>query len=531
MDIQIIITNDVLRGIVTSLLLAVVGGLVLIIVDSVREGVTYWLFKHFPKNRGKLYVMATARSGSYLDVLGLFNFLGGFPIFTVLLLMTIGILANALSGLVVSTKNISTDYCINNQCFSTGIGQNLLQENDTVGNPEKLSEYTSLNKFILQRMNNTVTAGLPWEGSYFRSVTATNFPPEIHKIPLERLTKSIEYTGIYDASMIFTDAIGLEYVNGTFEYLTLGVTTASNSSVVNEDSWAIYDDPDLAASLEHVGMRWKAKRFYLSTSTITGINLLMMSAFTGANLGNTSSTQQMIRHVQTNDTSIYITRATYYGRIFYRSYLAVSDVTLKSQGDGNSTQLEFSTFTKFRIVREVDDDELLNATLSNLNSNVKVLSNHSREMQALLQDSTNDGAGTTHNGDLLSYMGTCFIMAVSQTRPIGMVKGGDEVAGIITPVISIKLVLAIPLLLIAIVFFVPYAFVAIKLFRNNGKWLLYRLHVDTREYIINLCHSRFIVNKPRGDSEILKIIREDHDDNGPIFEVEKLDRPTAAHFL
>ncbi|KAF8940848.1 hypothetical protein BGZ52_013391, partial [Haplosporangium bisporale] len=109
------------------MLLAVVGGFFFIIIQSAREGVTFWFYKHFPRNRGKLYVMATARGGSYLDVLGLFNLLGGFPIFVVLFLMSIGVLANMFSGLVVGTKNIPMDLCINGQCFSTGFGQNPLE--------------------------------------------------------------------------------------------------------------------------------------------------------------------------------------------------------------------------------------------------------------------------------------------------------------------------------------------------------------------------------------------------------------------
>ncbi|KAG0210468.1 hypothetical protein BGX28_009278 [Mortierella sp. GBA30] len=517
MDIQIDINNDVIRGIVTSMLLAVVGGFFVLIIQSAREGVTFWLFKHFPNNRGKLYVMATSRGGSYLDVLGLFNLLGGAPIFAVLFLMTIGILGHAFSGLVVGTKIIRKDLCTNNGCFSTGIGQTLLQANDKLGDLLPASQVMSMNNFMLQPFNNTITLGLPWEGNRVRVVTAANFPPEIYQVPLERLNSSMEYTGIYNDVVITAAELGLEYMDGTFAHLTPGVATTSNTStVIDDDGWTIYDSTTIAPVFAGA----KVKGFYLSTGSVTGINLLLMSSLANG-FGDNQWRQEASHHIQLNDTSSSIRRATYYGHFQYRCHLVAMNVTLKSRSDGNINQLEFSTFKDIRPVRRVDVDEFFNATLSNLNGNSKVLSNYSRELQSMSRDPAHALISTAHNGDLISYIATCYTMAASQTQPNGMVKGYEQ-AGIITPVISIKLALAIPLLLVTIALLVPYAIVTIKLYKNDGKWLPYKIHVDTREYIINLCHSRFVVSKPIGDAEALKIIREDHGEDGPIFELEKL---------
>ncbi|KAG0326325.1 hypothetical protein BG000_001443 [Podila horticola] len=383
MDIHIVIKDDVLRGIVTSMLLAVVGGFIFIIIQSAREGVTFWLYKHFPRNRGKLYVMATSRAGSYLDVLGLFNLLGGFPIFVVLLVMSIGILANMFSGLIVGTKNIPMDLCINGQCFSTGFGQNLLEGHNSTA----------------------------------------------------------------------------------------------------------------------------------------GINLLLATSIEEG-FGSDQSKSEALNHILSNNASD-VTRVTYFGAFVYRSWLSIVDLTFRTRSDGHVNQLEFSTVGNIKQVRSADTDELYNATLSNLNDNLRVLGNHSRELQAVYRENHHDISSAFENGDFLSYVATCFTMAVSQTRPIGMVKGYEQ-AGVVTPVISIKLVLAIPLLLATIAFFIPYAVVTFKLYTNNDKWLPYRLHVDAREYIINLCHSRFIVNQPIGDDEASRVVCEDNGNDGPVFELEKL---------
>ncbi|KAF9079504.1 hypothetical protein BGX23_003891, partial [Mortierella sp. AD031] len=243
MDIQIFIKDDVLRGIVTSMLLAVVGGFFVVIIQSAREGVTVWLYKHFPKNRGKLYVMATSRAGSYLDVLGLLNLLGGFPMFAVLLLMTIGILGQAFSGLVVSTKNILTDYCTSTGCFSTGFGQNPLEGYSNATNipPIETREFSSMNSFVLQSLNNTIASGLPWAASNPRRLTAANFPPEIHNASLERLSRRVEFTGIYDTVMIYGAALRVDYANGTSFLLSAGVTEATRYTEVY-NGWTIGGD-------------------------------------------------------------------------------------------------------------------------------------------------------------------------------------------------------------------------------------------------------------------------------------------------
>ncbi|KAI8605043.1 hypothetical protein EDD21DRAFT_411492 [Dissophora ornata] len=519
MDIQIVIKDDVLRGIVTSMLLAIVGGFFFIIVQSSREGITFWLFKYFPKNRGKLYVMATSRGGSYLDVLNLFNLLGGFPMFAVLLLMTIGVLGHAFSGLVVGTKNIPMDLCTKNQCFSTGIGQDLLQgyTNITTIPPTETSEFSSMNNFVLQPMNSTLTTGLPWGGSNTRSIVAANVPLAVYQLPLERLGRSIEYSGIYDSVMVTAFSMGLEYANGTFVYLTPGMTTVYNYSVVGVGGWSMEDFPSLNSTFSD----WDTKKFSLTAVTTVGINMLLGSSIS-SNFGNAQSILEAYGHLTSNDTSNYVTKATYYGVIYHQSWLAATNVTLVSRNQGIVNQLEFSKFTDIRQIKRVDADEVLNATLRNLRGNIGVLLDYGRDLQAAIQDMANghDSSSTANNGDFLSYITTCFTMAVSQTRPIGMIKGYEQ-AGVITPVISIKLVLAIPLLLVTIVFLVPYAVVAVKLFMNDGKWLSYKFHVDAREYIINLCYSRFIVSEPRSDGEVLRIIREDHGDDGPTFELEK----------
>ncbi|KAG9060880.1 hypothetical protein KI688_007949 [Linnemannia hyalina] len=514
MDIEIVIKDDVLRGIVTSMLLAVVGGFFVVIIQSAREGVTVWLYKHFPKNRGKLYVMATSRAGSYLDVLGLLNLLGGFPMFAVLLLMTIGILGQTFSGLVVSTKNISTDFCTSTGCFSTGFGQNPLEGYDNATNilPAETREFSSMNNFVLQSLNNTIASGLPWAGNP-RRLTAANFPPEIHKVPLERLSRRVEFTGIYDTVQIYGAALRVDYANGTSFLLSAGVTEASNYTEVY-DGWSFGDDIANATN-----GTFKVKPFYLSTNTTAGIALLLgTSSIDG--FGNVQSIQEA-RDRATRGNNTDITRTTYYGLFAYQSWLAIIDLTFRAQSAGKAGRLELSIASNVRQVNSADSTLLFSAVLTNLNANLRVLGNHSRELQAVFrqQDAM---SSIFENGDLLSYVATCYAMAVSQTRPIGMIKGYEQ-AGIITPAISIKLVLAIPLLLVTIAFLVPYAIVTIKLYTNNDNWLSYKLHVDAREYIINLCHSRFIVNRLRDDDEVLKIIREDHGDDGPIFELGELD--------
>ncbi|KAG0066880.1 hypothetical protein BGZ90_001220 [Linnemannia elongata] len=470
MDIHIFIETDVLRGIVTSMLLAIVGGFFVIIVQSAREGVTVWLYKHFPKNRGKLYVMATSRAGSYLDVLGLFNLLGGFPMFTVLLLLTIGFLGQAFSGLVVSTKNIPTDLCIpNNGCFSTGFGQNPLEGYNNATNIPLAATtgYLSMSRFVLQDLNNTITSGYPWASSNPRRFTAANFPAEIHQVPLERLSRRVEFTGIYDTVQIYGVGLMVQYANGTSVLLKAGVTEATPPTEVY-NGWFIGN-----VTANYTDSSSKIRPFALTTNSTAGIALLLGTSFEQGFGDLQSVSEARDRLVSGNNTDI--TSTTYLGA----------------------------------------------AVVTNLNANLKVLGNHSRDLQAAYRQEDIKSA-EFENGDLLSYVTTCFAMAVSQTRPIGMIKGYEQ-AGIITPAISINLVLAIPLLLITIAFLVPYAIVTIKLYTNNDNWLSYKLHVDAREYIINLCHSRFIVNKPRNDGEVLTIIHEDHGDDGPIFEREGLD--------
>ncbi|KAF9348658.1 hypothetical protein BGX26_012944 [Mortierella sp. AD094] len=517
MDIQIVIKDDVLRGVVTSMLLAVVGGFFVIIIESAREGVTFWLYKHFPKNRGKLYVMATSRGGSYLDVLGLFRLVGGFPIFIVLLFMSIGILANVFSGLVVGTKNIPMDLCINGQCFSTGFGQNPLEgyANATTIAPVKTVDVASMNNFVLQPMNNTITSGLPWAWSNPRRLTAANFPPEIHQVPLDRLGRRVEYTGIYDYVQIQGIGVQVDYANGTSSYLTPGVTVATPANEMLDNGWNMWD---LATNTTDSEIPIKA--FYLSTDTAAGINLLLGISHEEG-FGTYQSMSEALNHILNNNTSD-IKRTTYYGAFYYQSWLSIADFTLRARSDGHVNHLEFSTVGNLKQVHFVDTDEIFNATLRNLNSNSEVLRNYSRELQAALRKNGGGISSAFDNGDLLSYIATCFTMAVAQTRPIGMIKGYEQ-AGVITPIISIKLVLAIPLLLATIAFFIPYAIVTIKLYTNNDKWLLYKFHVDAREYIINLCHSRFIVSKPIGDDEVSKVVCEDHGNDGPVFEIEKLD--------
>lgn len=515
MDIQIVIKDDILRGIVTSMLLAVVGGFFVVIIQSAREGVTVWLYKNFPKNRGKLYVMATSRAGSYLDVLGLLNLLGGFPMFVVLLLMTIGILGQAFSGLVVSTKNIRADFCIRTGCFSTGFGQNPLEGYDNATNipPLDTREYSSMNSFVLQSLNNTIASGLPWAASNPRRLTAANFPREIHEAPLERLSRRVEFTGIYDTVHIYGAALRVDYANGTSFLSSAGVTKATPYTEVY-NGWTI--GGDIANATNDAS---RVRPFFLTTNTTAGIALLLGTSYEDR-FGNEQSLQEAHdRVVRGNNTDI--TGATYYGLFAYQSWLAIVDLTFRAQSDGQVSRLEFSTVRNIRQVNSADSTLLFSAVLTNLNANMKVLGNHSQELQAVFRQQGVVSSSFV-NGDLLSYVATCYAMAVSQTRPIGMIKGYEQ-ADIITPAISIKLVLAIPLLLVTIAFLVPYAIVTIKLYTNNDNWLSYKLHVDAREYIINLCHSRFIVNKPRDDDEVLKIIREDHGDDGPIFELGELD--------
>ncbi|KAK3834506.1 MAG: hypothetical protein J3R72DRAFT_514366 [Linnemannia gamsii] len=309
MDVPIFIESDVYTGIVTSMLLAIVGGFIVAIVQSAREGVTIWLYKHFPKNRGKLYVMATSRAGSYLDVLGLFKLLGGFPMFTVLLLLTIGLLGQAFS---------------------------------------ETTTYSSVSRFVLQGLNNTITSALPWALSNPRGLSVANFPAEIHKIPLERLSRRVEFTGISNSVSIYGSGLIIHYMNGTSVVWRIG---------------GIEPAPD-------------------------------MDVYNGWFVGNAD--------VNYTDTA---------------STISCADSTL-----------------------------LFSAVETNLNANLKVLGNHSWDMRAAYRQ-VDARMSNFEFGDLLSYVATCFAMAVSQTRPIGMIKGYEH-ADIIAPVISINFVLAIPLLLV-----------------------------------------------------------------------------------
>lgn len=521
MEVQIVIDDDLLRGIVTSMLLAVVGGFVFIIVQSVREGVTVWLYRHFPNNKGKLYVMATSRAGSYLDVLGLFNLLGGFPMFAVLLLMTIGILAQAFSGLVVGTKNIPTDLCNSNGCFSTGFGQNPLNESDIVTPALVSNPYSPINNFVLQNLNNTIISSFPWASSNPRRFSAANIPEEIRQVPFERLSRRVEFTGIYDSVSVHGFSVVIDYANGTTFMLTAGVTgetdhvEAYNGWLIGADIWN--------ATLSGGPIR----QFQLSTNTTVGINLLLATAVEGG-YGNEQSRQEAFaRVVAGNNTDIK--RVAFVGGLAYQSWLAVMDLTFQARSAGQDTRLHFSSVSNIRHVRPADPDILFSAVLTNLQSNPGVLRDYSRGLQAVFRQ-TDTLSSVFEYGDFLSYVATCFAMAVSQTRPIGMIKG-YEAAGITTPVISIKLVLAIPLLLVTIAFLIPYAIVTIKLYTNNNNWLSYKLHADAREYIINLCHSRFLVDRVRDDDEVLQIIREDHGDDGLIFELEEKGVQTADHLL
>ncbi|KAK3846504.1 MAG: hypothetical protein J3R72DRAFT_486763 [Linnemannia gamsii] len=517
MEHSIFIASDVLRGIVTSMLLAIVGGFFVVIVQSAREGVTIWLFKHFPKNRGKLYVMATSRAGSYLDVLGLFNLLGGFPIFTVLLLLTIGFLGQVFSGLVVSTKNVGTDYCTSTGCFSTGFGQNPLEgyDNATSIPQEGTATYSSMSRFVLQNLNNTIVSGVPWALSNPRRLSAANFPAEIHKIPLERLSRRVEFAGIYDTVDIYGTGLIVHYANGTSVMLRLGITEAA-PQMVFYNGWFV---SGVDANTTDKFNTSKFRPFALTTNSTAGIALLLGTSSEQGFGDVQSNLEARDRLVSGNNTDI--TNSTYIGVFSYQSWLAIMDLTFRGRSEGELNRLEFSTVSNLRQVSFADRTLLFSAVETNLNANLKVLGNHSRDMQAAYRQ-VNAKLSDFETGDLLSYVATCFAMAVSQTRPIGMIKGYEH-ADIITPAISINLVFAIPLLLVTIAFLVPYAIVTIKLYTNNDTWVSYKLHVDAREYIINLCHSRFIVNKPRDDGEVLKIIHEDHGDDGPIFELGGVD--------
>ncbi|KAI8605841.1 hypothetical protein EDD21DRAFT_362698 [Dissophora ornata] len=509
MDIQIVIKDDTIRGIVTSTLLVIIGILFFIIVQSAREGITIWLYTHFPKNKAKLYVMATSRRGSYLDVLGVFNILGGFPLFIVLLVMTLGVLGNIFSGLVVSTKNVPMDLCTNNGCFSTGFGNNMLEgyDNFTTIVPETPITLTSMRDFALQDMNNTITADLPWSGDKTRWIIAAIVPPEIHQVPSERLKKRVKYTGVLDSVFFRATGMGVEYINGTFLLLSPATSLEWNSSaVLNWTGWGIYDGPVTSTvinkTLEH-------KFMYLSTSSAVGINLLLISSvFDG--FGDPAFIEEAYKHITTNDTL-----TTYYGVFTHISVVGTMDVTFQPRNYGPGNQLELSTFDNIKVVKAADMDELFNATLDNLKSNQKVLSNYSREMRNAFKDIYQD-TSSSKLMDFSSYVTTCLVMAISQTRPVGMIKGYEQ-ANVITPVISIKLSLLIPLLLVTVTFFIPYAVVTALLHNNDSKWMLYKLNVDVREYLINLCRSRFIVTKPMSDKEISQIIHEDHGDNGPVF--------------
>ncbi|KAF9088147.1 hypothetical protein BGX27_002748 [Mortierella sp. AM989] len=498
------------------MLLAIIGFFFFIIVQSTREGITFWLYTHFPKNKAKLYVMATSRMGSYLDVFGVFYILGGFPMFIVLLIMTLGMLGNIFSGLVVNTKNVSMDLCTDNGCFSTGFGKNLLEgyDNITTIAPEKQIEFTAMRDFALQGMNNTITEELPWAGAWRRLVNAAIVPSEINKVPLERLKKRVEYTGVLDMVSFESFGVGVEYINGTFLFLTPGVSSVSNSSwVLNRTGWGIYDipTPDTSTITNRTIER---KMVYLSTSTTTGINLLLATSLAN-NLGNRDFQTDALKRMIANDTVSYIRRITYYGQFIYMSVVGTVDVTFRPRHDGLVNQLELSTFGNLKVVKAADSHELFNTTLDNLRSNQMVLSNYGKEMQNAYKDMSQTSSSNKMM-DFSSYVVTCLVMAISQTRPVGMIKGYEQ-ANVNTAVISIKLTLLIPLLLVTIVLSVPYAIVLAKLHNNNSKWLLYKFNVDAREYLINLCHSRFIVTKPMSEMEVSKIIREDHGDNGPVF--------------
>ncbi|KAG0295921.1 hypothetical protein BGZ96_010612 [Linnemannia gamsii] len=530
MEFQIIIKDDVPRGIVTSMLLAVVGGFFVIIIQSVREGITVWLFKHFPNNRGKLYVMATSRAGSYLDVLGLFNLLGGFPMFAVLLLMTIGMLGQAFSGLVVGTKNIRTDLCTSTECFSTGFGQNPLNGSDIAIPTAAIDLFSSMNNFVLQSLNDTITSGLPWAPGYMRRISAANFPRQIREVPFERLTRRVEFTGIYDSTQIYGSGVIVDYANGTTFKMTIAVTQEIpyeeryNGWFIGDDVGNVTFDGYTQNVTDSIGV---LKAYQLSTNTTAGIALLLGTSIE-QNFGNLQFSEEAINRVVTGNYT-GIKRVTFFGAFIYQSWLGILDLTFQARGAGPDYRLHFSTASNIRHVRFVDSGPLFSAVLDNLESNLGVLRNHSQALQtAYLRQSAI--SSVFESGDLLSYVSTCFAMAVSQTRPIGMIRGYEH-AEIITPAITIKLVIAIPLLLVTIAFLIPYAIVTVKLYTNSDKWLSYKLHADAREYIINLCHSTFLVDKVRDDDEVLKIIREDHGDDGLIFEIEEKSAQTATHFL
>ena len=512
MDIQIVIKDDLLRGVATSVLLAVVGAFFVIIVQSTREGVTLWLYDKFPRNKGKLYVMATSRGGSYFDVFGLFKLIGGWPMFIVSLAMILGTLASIFSGLIVGTKNVPMDFCTKDGCFSTGFGQNLLEDYDNFTSiaPRKLLAVSpSMRNFVLQDMNNTVTAGLPWLGSRVRRVTAANLPPEIHQIPIDRLKKRVEYTGVVDTISVTPVGMGVEYVNGTFLMLGPGTTSDTDASTMLKGTgWGIFDDTRPSV---HPNVNFKF--YYSSTTTAVGINLMLMSSMTDG-FGNGTFLADTIKYLTANNAINYIKKTVYYGVFTSMSAVGSVDVTFRSRSEG-PTQLEFSSFDNMKIVKNADLYELFNATLDNLNNNREVLVNYVKETQSAFEDLT-QGASTNDEVDFTSYIATCLTMAVSQTRPIGMIKGYEQ-ADVVTPIISINLVLLVPLLLATIAFLIPYTIIAFKLHNDDAKWLPYKLHVDPREYIINLCYSRFVVDKPRNEKEMLKILNEDHGDNGPIF--------------
>ncbi|KAI8595264.1 hypothetical protein EDD21DRAFT_391616, partial [Dissophora ornata] len=471
MDIQIVIEDDTLRGIATSMLLAIIGILFFIIIQSAREGITIWLYKHFPKNKAKLYVMATSRRGSYLDVLGVFNILGGFPLFIVLLVMTFGVLGNIFSGLVVSTKNVPMDLCTNNGCFSTGIGNNMLEGYDNVTTiiPIAPITLTTMRDFALQDMNNTITAKLPWSGTSMRRALAAIVPPEIHRVPLERLKRRVEYTGVVEDITFETVGMGVEYINGTSLLLSPGTSLEwNNSAVLNWTGWNMYDGPPIHM-IDNKTMESKA--MYLSTSTAVGINLLLISSvFDG--FGDPAFIEEAYKHITTNDTLSYIKKAFYYGVFSHLSVVGTMDVTFQPRNYGPGNQLELSTLDNIKVVKAADMDEVFNATLDNLKSNQKVLSNYSREMQNFFKDIYQD-TSSSNLMDFSSYVTTCLVMAISQTRPVGMIKGYEQ-ANVITPIISIKLSLLVPLLLVTVTFFIPYAIVTALLHNNDSKWMLYK---------------------------------------------------------
>lgn len=520
MDLQIIIKDETNRGIIVSILLTLMGLFFLIILKSVRDMVTLWLYKKFPRNKTKLYFMMTSQQGSYLEIISLFYLSKKLPILILTIFIFIYIIGNMFSGLIINTKNILTDLCTSNGCLLTGIGKNasFMDFNNNYSNQiidTKILSFSSINNFLYEKLNNTITSGLPWGGILNRNIITVNMPEEIYQIPIERLNKEgIEYTGIYDTTIFSTQYIGIQYKNNTFLRLEIGNTYTSNeSTVVNTTGWYLYD-VEIDKGIKDINLSYKG--LYLSTSTNSGINLILYNSLTEY-FGDLNYRKEMLNYIIKNDTSIKL--ITYYGLFSYSSRIVIANVTMRSRNEGPINQIEFSTFDQGRTIGHANTDILFNKTENELNTNIKILSNFSVQIQNLLRNDINASASQIHNGDLISYILICFVRASSKVRETGTIKGYSS-ANIIIPVISINLKLFIPLLTITIIFLIPILIIKIKMSnKDNNYWTLYRLHTDAKNYIINLCNGDKLF-KPyiKNNKEIIKMLNENKYDNDPLFQ-------------